>query len=77
MGNLRGWELPILLAIILLLFGARRLPDLARGMGRSMRIFKAEVKDGASGTHADGAEQGARPQGSGTESDDDGERPGA
>lgn len=45
MGNLRGWEWVILLALVLLLFGARRLPDLARSVGRSMKIFRAEVKD--------------------------------
>lgn len=43
--NLRGWEWLILLAIVLLLFGARRLPDLARSVGKSMKIFKSEVKD--------------------------------
>ena len=37
-------ELLIIGAIILLLFGAKRLPDAARGLGRSMRIFKAETK---------------------------------
>ena len=36
-------ELLIIGAIILLLFGAKRLPDAARGLGRSMRIFKAET----------------------------------
>lgn len=45
MGNLRGWEWLILLAIVLLLFGARRLPDLARSVGKSMKIFRSEVKD--------------------------------
>jgi len=38
----------ILLLIVLLLFGAKRLPDLARGVGRSLRIFKAET-DGLKG----------------------------
>jgi sec-independent protein translocase protein TatA len=33
----------VLILIVLLLFGAKRLPDLARGVGRSMRIFKAET----------------------------------
>ncbi len=47
MGNLRGWELVAILVIVLLLFGARRLPDLARSVGRSMRIFRSEVKDGS------------------------------
>lgn len=42
----QGWEWLILLAIVLLLFGARRLPDLARSVGRSMRIFRSEVKEG-------------------------------
>ena len=50
--NLRGSEWLILLLIVILLFGARRLPDAARGLGRSLRIFKAETKgltDSASG----------------------------
>ena len=43
-GNFKGWEILIIIALILLLFGAKRLPDAARGLGRSMRIFKAETK---------------------------------
>lgn len=35
----------ILLIVILVLFGAKRLPDSARSLGRSMRIFKSEVKE--------------------------------
>lgn len=42
--NLKGWEWVIIVALILLLFGAKRLPDAARGLGRSLRIFKAETK---------------------------------
>lgn len=42
--QLRGWEWLIIVALILLLFGAKRLPDAARGLGRSLRIFKAETK---------------------------------
>jgi sec-independent protein translocase protein TatA len=34
----------ILLLVVVVLFGSRRLPDAARGLGRSMRIFKSEVK---------------------------------
>ncbi|MGB4324093.1 MAG: Sec-independent protein translocase subunit TatA [Candidatus Nanopelagicales bacterium] len=42
--NLKGWEWLIIVALLLLLFGAKRLPDAARGLGRSLRIFKAETK---------------------------------
>ncbi|WKD57682.1 Sec-independent protein translocase protein TatAd [Corynebacterium capitovis DSM 44611] len=45
MANLGWTEILIILAIILLLFGANKLPDLARSMGRSARIFKSEVKE--------------------------------
>lgn len=34
----------LLLVVVLVLFGGRRLPDAARGLGRSMRIFKSEIK---------------------------------
>ena len=44
MPSLGGWEWVILIALILLLFGAKRLPDAARGLGRSLRIFKSETK---------------------------------
>ena len=45
MPNLGPSEILIVLLIILLLFGANKLPDLARSMGRSARIFKSEVKE--------------------------------
>ncbi|MCB0914089.1 MAG: Sec-independent protein translocase subunit TatA [Actinobacteria bacterium] len=44
MANLRGWEIIALVVIVLLLFGSKKLPDAARGIGRSLRIFKAETK---------------------------------
>ncbi|SNQ47364.1 Sec-independent protein translocase protein TatA [Frankia canadensis] len=37
-------ELLIILLVVVVLFGAKRLPDAARSLGRSMRIFKSEVK---------------------------------
>jgi sec-independent protein translocase protein TatA len=42
--NLTGWHAVILLVIILLLFGAPKLPALARSLGQSMKIFKSEIK---------------------------------
>jgi sec-independent protein translocase protein TatA len=42
--NIAGWQWLILLLILLLLFGATKLPKLARSLGESARIFKSEVK---------------------------------
>lgn len=39
-----GWELVAILAVLVLLFGASKLPGAARSIGQSMRIFKAETK---------------------------------
>lgn len=44
MPNLGPLEIIAILAVVVLLFGAKRLPDLARGSGRALRIFKTEVK---------------------------------
>jgi len=44
MPNIRGPELLVLVLVVVLLFGAKRLPDAARSVGRSLRIFKAETK---------------------------------
>jgi sec-independent protein translocase protein TatA len=44
MGALKPWHVAVLVAVLVLLFGAKRLPDAARGLGRSMRILKAETK---------------------------------
>lgn len=44
MPNLGGWELIVLLGVLVLLFGATKLPAAARAIGQSMRILKAETK---------------------------------
>lgn len=51
----QGWEWLVILVIVLLLFGARRLPDLARSVGRSLRVFRSEVKEGRDGPEDDDA----------------------
>jgi sec-independent protein translocase protein TatA len=43
-GGLGTTELLIIVGILVLLFGAKKLPELARGSGRALRIFKAETK---------------------------------
>jgi sec-independent protein translocase protein TatA len=44
-GALQPWHWIILLLVVVLLFGSKRLPDAARSLGKSMRIFKSEVKE--------------------------------
>ncbi len=44
MPSLGGWEFVILIGILVLLFGAKRLPDMARSIGQSARVFKGEMK---------------------------------
>ncbi|MEX0913756.1 MAG: Sec-independent protein translocase subunit TatA [Demequina sp.] len=44
MGRPGTWQIVILLVIILLLFGAPKLPELARSVGKSLRILKDETK---------------------------------
>ncbi|MFC1550506.1 twin-arginine translocase TatA/TatE family subunit [Candidatus Neomarinimicrobiota bacterium] len=44
--NLGPWEIILILLVVLLLFGAKRLPSLARGLGQGIREFKGAV-DGA------------------------------
>lgn len=45
MPNLGIWEILIIVLVIVLLFGSKKLPDLARSIGRSTRIFKSEMKE--------------------------------
>ena len=54
MGGLSWWHWLIVLAVFILLFGAKKLPDAARGVGRSLRILKSEV----SAMHEDDAAKG-------------------
>jgi sec-independent protein translocase protein TatA len=44
MRNIGPLEITMIILVLVLLFGAKRLPDLARSTGRSLRIFKAETK---------------------------------
>ena len=66
MAGFTGWHLLLVLAIVLLLFGAPRLPALAKSLGQSMKIFKSEIKTPedqkkAEAQAADGARDSYRP----------------
>ena len=45
LGGLQPWHWLIVIAVFVLLFGAKKLPDAARSLGKSMRIFKSEIKE--------------------------------
>lgn len=44
-GGIGGWEVILILLLVVLLFGAKRIPELARGMGRGIREFKDATQD--------------------------------
>lgn len=44
MGNLTGWHALIILAVVILIFGAAKLPALAKSVGQSVKILKREVQ---------------------------------
>jgi sec-independent protein translocase protein TatA len=46
MGELQPWHIIVLLVVLFLLFGAKRMPDMARSVGQSLRIFKSEMRQG-------------------------------
>lgn len=52
-GGLGATELLLILAVVVLLFGATKLPELARGSGRALRIFKDETKGLMEGDEGD------------------------
>ena len=45
MFGLGPWELLVIFLVVLLLFGAKRLPEIAQGMGKGIREFKKSLKD--------------------------------
>ena len=64
MANLPGgWELVLILLVVLVVFGSKRLPDSARALGRSLRILKAETKGLRSDDEALDAPPSALPPG--------------
>ena len=64
-----GWHLLIIIAVVVLLFGAPKLPGLARSLGQSMRIFKSEIKtmknEGAEATADAAAKSDSAPSATG------------
>ena len=45
LGNLRGWEWIIILIVVLLLFGGKKIPELMRGLGKGVHSFKQGIQE--------------------------------
>lgn len=45
LGNLRGWEWLIILLLVLLLFGGKKIPELMRGLGKGVHSFKQGIEE--------------------------------
>src|SRR5690348_14897974 len=44
-GMIGGWELILILSVVLILFGAKKLPELAKGLGTGIKEFKKATRD--------------------------------
>jgi len=60
-GNLTGWHLLAIVFLVLLLFGAPKLPGLAKSLGQSMKIFQKEIKSDKGAEQADSPAADATP----------------
>lgn len=56
--NIQGWDFVIILVVVMLLFGARKLPDLARSLGASAKEFRKGMDEG---TDEDEVAEGTTP----------------
>jgi sec-independent protein translocase protein TatA len=60
-----GWHLLVVVAVVILLFGATKLPALAKGVGQSIKIFRGEIKsigdDDVKAVNLDSSEPAATP----------------
>jgi sec-independent protein translocase protein TatA len=45
LNGLQPWHVIILVVVVVLVFGSKKLPDAARSLGKSMRIFKSEIRE--------------------------------
>ncbi len=56
-GPVGPWELVAILAIVVVLFGARRIPEIARGLGEGIRGFRSSLRGGAESEPSDPADE--------------------
>ena len=59
---LGGWEIVLILAVVLILFGAKKLPELAKGLGTGIKEFKKATRDVTDEIHTAMEEQPPAPK---------------
>lgn len=55
--NIRGWEVPIIIIVILILFGGKKIPEFMRGLGKGISSFKKGLNDIEDEINSDPAEK--------------------
>lgn len=55
--NLNGWEIPIIVLVILILFGGKKIPEFMKGLGKGINSFKKGLKDIEDDIKTDTSEQ--------------------
>ena len=45
LGNLGPWEIVLIMVVVLLLFGGKKIPELSRGVAKGLKVFKTEIND--------------------------------
>ncbi|HKL03539.1 MAG TPA: twin-arginine translocase TatA/TatE family subunit [Cryomorphaceae bacterium] len=53
LGMFGPWQIVLIVLVVLLLFGGRKIPELMRGLGRGMKEFKDATKEDTDGTPSD------------------------
>ena len=71
--NLGPWELMIILLVVLLAFGAKRLPEVGAAMGKSIREFKRNISDVKDSLEDSGKDSGSSRHLDSYDDEDDGE----
>ena len=55
--NLNGWEIPIIVIVILILFGGKKIPEFMKGLGKGINSFKKGLNDIEEDIKADPSDQ--------------------
>lgn len=59
--RLGPWEIALIVAIVILLFGAKKIPEVMRGFGSGIKEFKKGLKEGEEGSNPPKSDDNAKP----------------